>query len=97
MFQPPKPDELVEALLECVILPPEGFEYYGQDGQLLFPVFGQYQWRVLIKNKLSGELVPIFIAGAFILSLTKALNAMQREMNQAIAEEIPAPKVVSIQ
>lgn len=92
----PKPDELVEALLENVILPPEGYEYYGQDGQLLFPVYGQDQWRVLIKNQKTGELIPIFISGGFLLSLTKALHAMQREMNQAIEETPPVCKAVAV-
>lgn len=92
----PKPDELVEALLESVILPPEGYEYHGQDGQILFPVYGQHQWRAPVKNQKTGELIPIFMDGEFILMLTKALNAMQREMDKAVADQPPVTHALTV-
>lgn len=95
----PKPDELVESLFYEVLLPPEGYEYYGTDGQLLFKVFGQDKWRLLLHKKgtelIAENFVPIFLEGPFVLKLTKALNAMQRELNQAIldheSDDIPEP------
>jgi hypothetical protein len=92
----PTPDELVETLFAEVLLPPEGYEYHGNNGQLLFPVFGQDRWRILLHKKDTdfidkANFTPVFLEGAFILKLTKALNAMQRELNQAVSEEIPEP------
>jgi len=92
----PTPDELVETLFAEVLVPPEGYEYHGSNGQLLFPVFGQDRWRVLLHKKDTDFIAPenffpVFLDGAFILKLTKALNAMQRELNQAVTEEIPEP------
>ena len=89
----PLPDPLVEALFLDVLLPPKGYEYHSAPGsvQLLFPVFGRDQWRLLLRKKGTEELTPVFLEGAFILKLTKALNAMQRELNQAVSDEIPEP------
>ena len=93
----PTPDELVEALFNEVLLPPEGFEYHYHDSQLLYPVFGQDKWRLLLMDKKTGELTPVFLEGAFILKLTKALHAMQRELNQAVSDEIPEPVSKAVQ
>lgn len=92
----PTPDELVEVLFSEVLLPPEGYEYHGQGGQLLFPVMGQDRWRILLHKKGTdlvdrANFTPVFLDGSFILKLTKALHAMQRELNQAAGEEIPEP------
>jgi hypothetical protein len=98
---PPTPDELMETLFDEVLVPPEGYEYHGIDGQLLFPVFGTGQWRILLHKK--GTLVepdnlyPIFLEGDFVLKLTKALHAMQRELNQAVSDEIPEPVSKAVQ
>lgn len=88
---PPTPDPLVEALLSEVLEPPAGYSYVIQDFQILFPVFGQDQWRLLLRKDGTDELTPVFIDGAFILKLTKALNAMQRELNQAVSDDIGEP------
>src|SRR5271163_1457767 len=102
MMPSPTPDELVETLFAEVLLPPEGYEYHGSNGQLLFPVFGTGQWRILLHKKGTdpvdpANFYPVFLDGAFILKLTKALHAMQRELNQAVTDDIPevvADKVV---
>lgn len=86
---PPRPDEIVEALFTDVLIPPDGYSYYLQDDQLLFPVFGQDRWRLLLRK--GDTLIPVFIEGAFILKLTKALHAMQRELNAAVSDDIPEP------
>lgn len=90
----PAPDELVEALFAEVLLPPEGYEYHGNQGQLLFPVYGNDQWRVLLHKKDTdfidtANFYPVFLDGDFVRKLTKALHAMQRELNQAVSDEIP--------
>ena len=88
----PTPDELVESLFFEVLLPPEGYEYFPDtEGQLLFPVFGSNKWRLMIKKKDTEAVTPIFLEGDFVFKLTKALNAMQRELNQAVSDDIPEP------
>lgn len=87
----PKPDPLVEALFAEVLDPPKGYSYLIHDLQLLYPVMGQDRWRLLLKRDGAEEIVPVFVEGAFILKLTKALNAMQRELNQAVSDDIPDP------
>lgn len=92
----PSPDELVEVLFSEVLVPPEGYEYHGNGGQLLFPVMGTGQWRILLHKKGTdfidqANFYPVFLEGAFILKLTKALHAMQRELNQAVSDDIPEP------
>lgn len=92
----PTPDELVEVLFGEVLVPPEGYEYHGNNGQLLFPVMGQDRWRLLLHKKDTdfidtANFVPVFLEGQFILKLTKALHTMQRELNQAVSNEIPEP------
>lgn len=89
----PTPDELVEALFTEVLLPPEGYEYHGLGGQLLFPVLGQDRWRILLHKQgtdiaHNANFTPVFLEGAFILKLTKALGAIQRELNQAVSDEM---------
>jgi hypothetical protein len=78
-----------------VLVPPDGYEYYTNDGQILFPVFGSDKWRLLLHKKDTPpdpkNMTPIFLEGVFILKLTKALNAMQRELNQAVNDDIPEP------
>lgn len=86
----PRPDPLVEALFSDLLEPPPGYSYYPP-GQILFPVHGQDKWRLLLRKDGTEELTPIFLEGAFILKLTKALNAMQRELNAAVSDEIPEP------
>ena len=91
---PPTPDELVETLFAEVLLPPEGYEYHGSNGQLLFPVFGQDRWRLLLHKKGTdfidaANFTPVFLEGQFILKITKALHAMQRELNQSVSDDIP--------
>ena len=87
----PTPDELVETLFAEVLIPPEGYEYHGNNGQLLFPTFDG-RWRILLHKKdtdfVAGNFSPVFLEGQFILKLTKALHAMQRELNQAVSEEL---------
>ena len=97
----PTPDELVEILFGEVLVPPEGYEYHGNNGQLLFPVLGQDRWRILLHRKDTdfidtANFVPVFLDGAFVLKLTKALHAMQRELNQAVSDEIPEPAVKQV-
>ena len=88
----PTPDELVESLFFEVLLPPEGYEYLpDNDGQLLFPCLGSGQWRLLLRKKHTEHKVPIFLEGEFVSKLTKALHAMQRELNQAVTDDIPEP------
>lgn len=92
----PTPDELVETLFAEVLLPPEGYEYHGNQGQLLFPVMGTGQWRVLLHKKDTdfvdpANFYPVFLDGPFVLKLTKALHAMQRELNEAVSDDIPEP------
>jgi hypothetical protein len=92
----PTPDELVEVLFGEVLIPPEGYEYHGLNGQLLFPVMGQDRWRLLLHKKGADFIAPenfypVFMDGAFILKLTKALHAMQRELNEAVSDDIPEP------
>jgi len=100
---PPTPDVTVEALFETVISAPEGYEYhYDKSGQLLFPVFGQNSWRLLLHKKdtdffAKENFTPVFLSGDFVLKLTKALHAMQREMNQAVSDDIPEPNKVTLQ
>ena len=87
--KPPEPDELVETLFAEVLLPPDGYEYYSSSGQLLFPVFGQDQWRILLlKRGTTDGLVPVFLEGPFIRTLMKTLHAMQRELNKSVEEKI---------
>ena len=87
----PTPDELVESLFFEVLVPPEGYEYLpDNEGQLLFPTIDG-RWRLLVRKKSSEQAVPIFLEGAFVLGLTKALHAMQRELNQAVTDDIPEP------
>jgi hypothetical protein len=93
----PTPDELVETLFDEVLLAPDGYEYHHHDGQLLYPVLGQDKWRLLLKKKGTEQVTPVFLEGAFILKLTKALYAMQRELNQAVSEEIPEPATKAVQ
>lgn len=92
----PTPDELVECLFFEVLLPPEGYEYLpDNDGQLLFPVFGSDRWRLLLHKKGTDRspdnMVPIFLEGQFIFKVSKALHSMQRELNQAVSNDIPEP------
>jgi hypothetical protein len=84
MIAPPKPDELVEALFVQVLHPPEGYHFYLPNGQrqALYPVFGQDKWRLLLQK--GDILVPVFLEGKFIVTLGKALHAMQRELNAAV-------------
>jgi hypothetical protein len=90
----PTPDELVESLFFEVLLPPEGYEYHALDGQILFPTIDG-RWRLQLYKKGServpANMTPIFLDGAFILKLTRALHAMQRELNQAVTDDIPEP------
>jgi hypothetical protein len=90
----PTPDELVESLFFEVLLPPEGYEYHGHDGQILFPTMDG-RWRLVLHKKQTQiakeNLFPIFLDGAFILKLTKALHAMQRELNHAVTDNFPEP------
>lgn len=88
----PTPDELVESLFFEVLLPPEGYEYLpDSEGQLLFPVFGSDKWRLLMRKKGTETATPLFLEGDFVLKLTKALHAMQRELYQAVTDDIPEP------
>ena len=93
----PAPDELVELLFSEVLVPPEGYEYYPKNrgSQLLFPVYGSDQWRILL-HKIGAtadaeNLFPIFLEGDFVRKITKALHAMQRELNQAVSTDFPDP------
>ena len=90
----PTPDELVESLFYEVLCAPKGYEFHGHDGQILFPTIDG-RWRLLLLKKgapISEEnLVPVFLDGAFILKLTKALHAMKRELDHAVADDIPEP------
>lgn len=92
---PPVPDQLVECLFEEIILPPEGYEYHGLDGQLLFPCHGQDKWRILLHKKgteiSNATLVPVFIEGSFVRKLGIALDSLQREVEKSIADDIPDP------
>lgn len=95
MMAPPEPDELVESLFFEVLLPPEGYEYHAPGGQLLYKVYGNDQWRVLLHKKGTdvidtANFTPIFLEGQFIDKLSKALHAMQRELNEAV-KEFPEP------
>lgn len=101
MIAPPEPDELVESLFFEVLLTPDGYEYHAPGGQLLYKVYGNDQWRVLLHKKGTDEIdadnfKPIFIEGPFIDKLTKALHAMQRELNEAV-KEFPEPVSKKIQ
>lgn len=85
----PVSDEMVEMLFTDLLEPPDGWEYALNDGRLLYPVYGQDKWRLLLRK--GADVVPVFLEGQFILKLTKALHAMQRELNAAVGEEIGEP------
>lgn len=89
----PTPDPLVEALFSEVMSPPPGYHYHCAIGssQILYPVYGSDQWRLLLCKDGTQDVTPVFLEGAFILKLTKALNAMQRELNAAVSDDIPDP------
>lgn len=87
----PGPDPIVEQLFLTVLKPPDGHTYHCMAGQLLFPVFGGSQWRLLLCDTKSGELTPVFIEGQFIFKLMRALHAMQRELNTAVGDSIGEP------
>lgn len=99
---PPKPDELVEELFSQVLIPPDGYEYYYNDNQLLFPIFEQDKWRLLLHKTdtdmfLKENFHPVFLEGEFIRKMAKALHAMQRDLNQAVSAEFPEPTSKSVQ
>lgn len=81
---PPSIDPLVEMLFEEVLHPPDGYFFHFHDNRLLYPVFGQDKWRLLLREEKTEELTPVFLEGDFIRKLGKALNAMQRELNKAV-------------
>jgi hypothetical protein len=85
----PRSDELVEMLFTDLLEAPEGWEYHLHDGRALYPVYGQDKWRLLLRK--GTDVVPVFIDGQFILKLTKALHAMQRELNTAVGDELGEP------
>jgi len=85
----PVSDELVEMLFTDLLEAPEGWEYYLSGGRALFPVYGQDKWRLLLRK--GDDLVPVFLEGQFVIKLTKALHAMQRELNEAVKGEIGEP------
>ena len=95
---PPPPDELVEMLFSEILQPPEGYEYYPNNigEQLLYPVYGSDRWRILLHKKGTPvenpeNFTPIFLEGQFVSKVAKALHSMQREMNQAVSDDIPEP------
>lgn len=89
----PRPDPLVELLFAEVMTPPLGYHYHRalDSPQILYPMYGNDQWRLLLCKDGTQEITPVFIEGAFILKLTKALNAMQRELNAAVSDDIGEP------
>jgi len=95
----PSPDPLVENLIVLVLSPPPGYDYDLSHGQLLFPVYNQNRWRLLLQrrdvagNGAGREVVPVFLDGDFIRKLSKALNAMQRELNKAASDDFGSPEV----
>lgn len=82
---PPTIDPLVEMLFEEVLHPPAGYSFHYHDNRLLYPVFGQDKWRLLLREEAKDDqLTPMFLDGDFVRKLGKALNAMQRELNKAV-------------
>jgi hypothetical protein len=92
---PPTIDPLVEMLFEMVLRPPFGYVFEYHDNKLLYPVFAQDQWRLLLRQDNTTNLTPVFLEGDFIRKLGKALNAMQRELNKAV-EFMPEDKDAGI-
>jgi hypothetical protein len=90
---PPTPSPLVESLFTDLLEPPEGYDYFTHDGQLLWPVLHEDKWRLMLKNRETKLVIPVFLNGNFIRSLAKALEATQKELANAVAELIEEPKV----
>jgi hypothetical protein len=80
---PPELNPLVDAMFDT--LPePEGFEFEVHDGHYLWPVFGQDQWRLVMKEKKNGEKVPVFFSGNIIRFLVNALKTVNEEVVKAV-------------
>jgi hypothetical protein len=80
---PPELNPLVDSVFDA--LPePEGFEFECHDGHYLWPVFGQDQWRMVMKHKQSEEKIPVFFSGNLIRFLSNALKRTYEEITKAV-------------
>jgi hypothetical protein len=75
---------LIDAVFD-VLPEPEGFEFELHDGHYLLPVFGQDQWRLVMKGKKSGEKVQVIFGGNVIRFLLNALKTVNEEITKAMA------------